>query len=153
MKFRFFSVNALEPGVGEEEVNRFCASHKLVSIQKQFVVNGPASYWALCIQYLEGPERSAMIKKDKIDYREVLSETDFNIYSKLRALRKSLSEKEGIPLYSIFTNEQLAAMVQNRTLTETDLSHIEGVGKARLEKYGVTFISILQKEFAKDSGL
>ena len=47
----------------------------------------------------------------KIDYKEVLNEVDFAVFARLRDLRKVISDKEAIPAYSIFTNEQLAAMV------------------------------------------
>ena len=47
------------------------------------------------------------------------------------------------------TNEQLAEMVTRRTLTQTDLASIEGIGKARLEKYGTAFLNLLKTQLAK----
>lgn len=145
MKFHFFTVNALNPGPAQEELNRFCASHTLLTVEKQFVASGTSSFWAFCVQTTDGVERPALAKKEKIDYREVLNEADFAVFSKLRDLRKTLAEKEGVPVYSLFTNEQLAAMVRGRTVTAAAMLAIEGVGKGRVEKYGPDFLPVLQQ--------
>jgi superfamily II DNA helicase RecQ len=110
------------------------------------------SFWAFCIAYLDknaGGETFA--KKDKTDYRYVLNERDFAVYSRLRLLRKTLAERDGIPVYAIFTNEQLAAMVRESVKTEADLLRITGVGKARVEKYGREFLLLLCKEYDKEA--
>jgi superfamily II DNA helicase RecQ len=78
----------------------------------------------------------------------VLDEKDFAIFAKLRTLRKSMAEKEGLPVYALFSNEQLAAMVQKRITTREALGAIDGVGKSRLEKYGQAFLELLRTEFA-----
>lgn len=46
-------------------------------------------------------------EKPKIDYRDILKPEDFTIYSKLREIRKEIAEKNGVPVYTVFTNEQL----------------------------------------------
>ena len=43
-------------------------------------------------------------------------------------MRKELAEKEGVPAYALFTNEQLAEMVQRRVGSLTAMKEIEGVG-------------------------
>jgi superfamily II DNA helicase RecQ len=80
----------------------------------------------------------------RIDYRERLSEADFAIYAKLRSLRKSIAERDGLPAYALFTNEQLAAMVQQRVTSLKGLEEIPGVGPARVSKYGAAFLEILR---------
>jgi hypothetical protein len=49
-----------------------------------------------------------------VDYKEVMNEADFAVFSRLRDLRKVIAEKEAVPAYAIFTNEQLAAMVTGK---------------------------------------
>ena len=39
------------------------------------------------------------------------------MFAKLRALRKTLADREGVPAYALFTNEQLADMVRRRITT------------------------------------
>jgi hypothetical protein len=76
------------------------------------------SFWALCFRYLDGSETPALLRKGKIDYRDVLSEAEFVVFAKLRSLRKEISEREGLPPYALFTNEQLAAMVRQQIRTK-----------------------------------
>jgi hypothetical protein len=47
-------------------------------------------------------------KRAKVDYRELLSAGDFVLFAKLRILRKGMAEREAVPAYALFTNEQLA---------------------------------------------
>ena len=73
----------------------------------------------------------------------LLSSQDFAVYVKLREWRKKVADEEGVPVYTIFTNEQLAQIVENRVESKTDLSKIEGVGESRLAKYSVAVLEIL----------
>lgn len=136
------------PDEAQEAVNRFCGAHRVVSIEKQFVHDGERSHWALCVCYLDasrnnGPEPLAPTRKGQIDYREVLNEHDFALYVRLRNLRKTLSEQEGIPAYALFTNEQLVAMIQQRMTSKAAMGTIHGVGAGRLDKYGDAFLQLL----------
>ncbi len=112
MKYRFFTVPIHAPEAAQEELNRFCAEQRVVSVDKQCVQGAEGSYWALCVGYLDQPQGGPVSArgKDKIDYREVLSESDFALFAKLRGLRKTLAEQEGVPAYALFTNEQLAVI-------------------------------------------
>jgi superfamily II DNA helicase RecQ len=150
MKFKFFNVLALDPESGQQALNAFCVQHRVVSFDKRFVAQGGESYWSICVYYTEGPGsmRGALNnRRDRVDYKEVLSEPDFAVYAELRNLRRSIAEREGVPAYALFTNEQLAAMVTGRATTLSALGEIEGVGKARLEKYGALFLPLLVKVF------
>jgi superfamily II DNA helicase RecQ len=148
MKMHFFIVPAKWPEQAQETLNAFCAQHRVMTLEKQFVDLGVESYWSICVTFIEGinpaPAESVANRRDRIDYREVLSEQDFAIYAQLRNLRKALSEQEGIPAYALFTNEQLAEMVTRRVKSESEMAKIEGVGKARLEKYGSAFVQALK---------
>ena len=85
-------------------------------------------------------------RKGKIDYREVFNEPDFALFARLRNLRKTLAEQEGVPAYALFTNEQLAAMVHQRVTSKAALSAIDGVGTARIDKYGEAFLALLRQQ-------
>ena len=49
------------------------------------------------------------------------------------------------PSYAVFTNEQLAEMVQRRVASAAALREIAGIGEARIEKYGAAFLDILKE--------
>ena len=152
MKIQFFSVDALEPEEDQEIIDDFCTRHRLVSVDKRFVERGEFCYWSVCVTYLE-PSSSpvkptkAVDKRGQIDYREILAADDFAVYSQLRDLRKTIADTEKVPVYTIFSNAQLADMVTNRVTTVTALAEINGVGDAKREKYGERFLNLLKTEF------
>ena len=148
MNIKFFTIPALDTAIAEQELNEFCHRHRVVHLDKHFVNNAENSYWSICVTWLEtkGAVASlgkAPLRKPKIDYKEVLNDEDFQLFSQLRDLRKVLAEQEGTPVYNVFTNEQLAAIVQKTILTKTELLKLEGVGDARVSKYGEAFIKRL----------
>ena len=71
-----------------------------------------------------------------MDYKELLKPEEFEVFSRLREWRKATAEKEGIPVYTVLTNEQLAQMVRKKVSSKAGLKEIEGIGEARVEKYG-----------------
>ncbi len=85
-----------------------------------------------------------------MDYREVLSAEDFAVFAKLRDLRKEIAQGEAVPVYTIFTNEQLAKMVQAKATTKAALEKVAGVGDARIEKYGARVLEVLTQSGKKD---
>ncbi len=145
MRMRFFTIPAFAGDEDAAELNRFLVSHRILGTDRQFVQDGANSAWCLCVSYLEAGDRSAPVKRGKVDYKEQLSEHDFAIYSRLRDLRKRLAEQQGVPVYALFTNEQMAAMVQQRISTRSQLQEISGVGEGRVEKYGQAFLSQLEQ--------
>lgn len=102
----------------EAELNGFLSRHRVVTIERRFVDCGADSLWALCVDYLHGEptagaSHGAPGRADrKVDYKEVLNPEQFEIFAKLRDLRKQLAEQEAVPVYAVFTNEQLAEMVR-----------------------------------------
>lgn len=146
MQLRFFAIPARDPAVAEAELNRVLAAGRVAGLERQFVAAGAESFWAVCVSVAEGPGAlPAAVKAGgrKPDYREVLNEADFAVFARLRALRKSIAEAEGVPPYAVFTNEQLAAMVTARVATVEALAAIDGVGPARVERYGPSFLALL----------
>jgi hypothetical protein len=90
MQYRFFSFLAALPEEVQKAVNRFYATHRVVSVETE------RSYWALCICYVERENGPVPPHKSKVDYREVFNEQDFALFARLRSLRKTLAEQDGI---------------------------------------------------------
>jgi superfamily II DNA helicase RecQ len=89
----------------------------------------------------QNEERSS--EKSRIDYREVLSEEDFLVYSQLREWRKIRAGEKSRPVYTLFNNEQLASIATRRPETVAELGKIPGIGKGRLKEYGAEILAIL----------
>ncbi len=150
MRHQFFTIPTLDPTPGQDEFNRFCAAHRVVSLDKQFVADGGASFWSICVGYQDAGGEVPGQRRPRVDYKEVLNERDFVLFDRLRKLRKELAESEGVPAYALFTNEQLAEMVRRRVDSPTALDGIEGVGSARIEKYGARFVEALRAALGED---
>jgi superfamily II DNA helicase RecQ len=154
MKLRFFVIPTRAPQAAEVELNAFLASHRILRCDREFVADAGNSFWAVAVEWLEGtaapgkPERGQPGKAERVDYREVLSEADFALYARLRELRKALAEAAGVPPYAVFTNEQLAEVVTRKVASLAALAGIEGVGPARVEKYGAAILGELRKPAA-----
>ena len=144
MKMQFFTIPIRDPQRATDELNAFLASHRVVHTERQFVVDGQNSVWSICVSYVEGEGRPAPEKRRKVDYREILPDDEFAVFVKLRALRKELADREGVPAYALFTNEQLADMIRRRASSLEGLKGIDGIGLARIEKYGEAFLGILK---------
>ena len=147
MKYQFFVIPAQNPASAQEELNSFCAGCQVLNIDKAFVVNGDGSFWSVCVTWNDGSSEVTKRQKPRVDYREILNEKDFAVFVKLRTLRKNIADKQGVPVFALFSNEQLATMVQKRIITKNNFGAIEGVGKSRLEKYGEAFLGLLRAEF------
>jgi superfamily II DNA helicase RecQ len=144
MQLRFFTIPIPGGDEAAEELNRFLAAHRVLAVDRHLARDGGASVWAVCVSYEPaGESRPAAGKRAKVDYREVLSEADFTVYARLRSLRKEIAEREGVPVYSLFTNEQMAEMVTRRVDSAAAMREIAGVGEARVDKYGAAFLAAL----------
>lgn len=147
MRLKFFVVPALDSAAAEAELDRFLARHRVIRAERHLVAQGAGTYWAICIEYLESSalRKDTPSKKGKIDYKEVMAPEDFRRYLALRDLRKTLAEREGVPAYKVFTNEQLATMVLQRIRSQPRLAELAGVGPSRLERYAEPFLQLLQE--------
>ena len=137
------------------------------SVFRQLVANGylradPEGYGALqlterCRPMLKG-EQPIQLRKDPVqkkgsgskssgsrasgqDIRDQI--TDHAGWDALRACRKELADKQGVPPYVIFHDTTLFEMLQRRPGSIEELGEISGVGAAKLEKYGETFLQAI----------
>ncbi|MEL7266724.1 MAG: HRDC domain-containing protein [Planctomycetota bacterium] len=132
------------------DLNQFLASHTIVSVQRQWVTDNRGTTLVMLVEYV-GKEASASKKASRIDYRDVFDDADFQAFSQLRALRKQLAEREGVPVYTVFTNEQLAELVRRRVTTPAEMKQITGIGTSKCDKHWPVFQPALQSLFGGGS--
>ena len=110
-----------------DELNAFLRSHRIVNIEKRLIDGDRGTGWVFLVEYgTEGGKSASGASSQRIDYREVLNPVEYALYDKLRNLRKEIAEKSSIPVYAVFTNDQLAAMVKKPPKTARDLLSISG---------------------------
>ena len=146
MRLEFFTISVHGADDEQQRLNTLLNSVRVLSIDREFVADGPGSFWSICVQYQEPSQRGAPAgKAPAIDYKDVLSPEDFVVFARLRELRKRIATEEAVPPYSVFTNEQLSQMVQRQASSKSALKDINGIGDARIDKYGEAFLKALSE--------
>ena len=75
--------------------------------------------------------------------KEMVSEEDAPLLSALKAQRRALAEAARVPAYVIFTDRTLIEMAENRPANLDAMAGISGVGAKKLERYGDTFLQVI----------
>ena len=132
MQLKLFILPVKDLSAAEAEMNAFLRSHRVLAVKKEFVSDGENSFWTFCVEYLEsapgGVGGTSLSGRPRVDYKEALAPEEFEVFSRLREWRKGVAEKEGVPVYVVFSNEQLAEMVKKKVSSKAALKEIEGVG-------------------------
>ncbi len=68
---------------------------------------------------------------------------DEALFEELRALRKQLADEQNVPAYVVFSDATLAEMAARRPATQAELLDVNGVGQAKLERYGQAFLEAI----------
>ena len=68
---------------------------------------------------------------------------DEELFEHLRALRRGLADKAGIPPYVIFHDSVLIEMSAAKPQALDDLRGVKGIGEKKLEKYGQLFLDAI----------
>ena len=71
-----------------------------------------AGIWSFVIEYLQRSSSPGNGRQPRVDYKEVLAAEDFAVFLSLRDLWPNIAEEEGVPVYTVFTNEQPAEIVR-----------------------------------------
>jgi len=132
----------------QDELNRFLRGHRIIQTRKELVAADGASHWAILVEYLDSPEKSGGEQqiKGKVDYKEVLNPADFSLFSKLREVRKKLAEENGLPVYAVCTNEQLAEIAKRKPKNLTECMQIEGIGQGKADKFVPALLECIKNE-------
>ncbi len=74
-----------------------------------------------------------------------VSAADSALWEALRQLRRELSEKQGIPPYTVFHDATLMEMMEKRPRNLEEMEDISGIGSHKLEKYGEVFLALIDQ--------
>ena len=130
-----------------DDLNAFLRSHRIVNVEKKLIDGERGTGWVFLIEYGNTENKNSYgASSQRVDYREMLNPVEYALFDKLRNLRKEIAEKSGIPVYAVFTNDQLANMVKKPPKTAKDLLSISGVGESRVKQYGESFITFFSSE-------
>ncbi len=77
---------------------------------------------------------------------------DRALFDRLRALRKTLAQRQSIPPYMVFSDKTLHEMCRQQPKTLSALREIAGVGDAKRDKYGIEFVQEIRGYEGKNVG-
>lgn len=146
MQIQIFTIPIISSNEQIEALNKFLRAHTIIDIDKQLISSGLNSYWTFCVRYQTGNNPVAANQTEKVDYKEVLSPEIFAKFSLLRDCRKEIAEKNGLPVYVIFTNHELATIAGLPDISEEEVLKINGIGTKKMEKYGAELIAIFKQK-------
>ncbi|MGO2509433.1 MAG: ATP-dependent DNA helicase RecQ [Vibrio hibernica] len=93
----------------------------------------------LAVPRLDTAVRSA--KNEKL----VTKNYDKKLFAKLRKLRKSIADEDGLPPYVVFSDATLVDMADILPTSYGEMLAVNGVGQRKLEKYADAFLDVIQE--------
>ncbi len=156
MLIKVFSLtfDSILGGFNDAGLRDFLKDKEVLSIRDHFFIKNDVPYLAMVVKYLPvrqeiDPVMAPQGKRDE-SWRELISDADTGLFNLLREWRSKRSRQEGVPPYILFTNKQLAQIIKEAPTSLGGLEKIEGVGKAKIEKYGNEVLEITLGHKAKD---
>ena len=83
-------------------------------------------------------------KIDKLEKTKESEPLDSALLAKLKALRKQIADKKGVPAYIVFSDATLVDMCKKRPTTLDEMLEVLGVGNVKLGQYGEIFLNLLK---------
>ena len=125
-QFMTFFVSPFSEPSSHAELNNFLKSHRIINVEKRLIDGERGTGWVFLVEYSDNEgSKTNYTMSAKIDWRDVLNPTQFAVYDLLRKKRKEIGDKTKIPLYGIFSNEQLALMAQTLPKTKDEFIKID----------------------------
>lgn len=93
----------------------------------------------LAVPRLDTAVRNA--KPDKLSSKNY----DKKLFAKLRKLRKSIADEDGLPPYVVFSDATLIDMAEILPTSYGEMLAVNGVGQRKLDKYADPFLDLIQE--------
>ena len=137
-----FHISTLEDENEQERINKFLRSHRILQLDRSFSSEN-GGYWSLLVTYQENASASGIgdfQRRQKVDYKEILSENAYRRFEEMRQIRGSIAKKEGIAAFLVFSDKELAKLAEVECLNAATMEAIEGVDEKKKKKYGEFFL-------------
>ncbi|WP_298349127.1 DNA helicase RecQ [uncultured Dokdonia sp.] len=72
-----------------------------------------------------------------------------SLFEKLRELRAELAREANVAAYIVFSDASLKDMEDQEPVTQKQFLDIQGVGQAKMEKYGADFLKLIKEHLKK----
>ncbi len=87
---------------------------------------------APCLAGAQGPQESR-------------AEAEEGLFEELRAVRRALADRDGVPPFVVFSDATLREMAARRPRSRAEMLAVNGVGQVKFERYGELFLSVTRR--------
>jgi ATP-dependent DNA helicase RecQ len=149
-------------GVGSElSANQWRSVIRQLIVQEYLVTNadqfGALQLTAEARPLLKG-ELKLWLREEQVEKKQTrksrkavdIADEDQALWEALRACRKNLADEHGIPPYMVFHDSTLMEILEQQPTRESELLHVNGVGDAKLEKFGTEFLQVIREHLDQD---
>jgi ATP-dependent DNA helicase RecQ len=91
-----------------------------------------------------GSAKSERRRRDKVPDAAPLSFDEKQLFEKLRQVRMDIATERAVPPYVVFSDATLRDLVRVRPASLEAMLEVKGVGRAKLEAFGETFLEALK---------
>lgn len=140
MAFRIVTVPfESERGVfPDNELNTFLLDKKVRSYRVEFFIHAGRPYWSVFIEYEEIEDKNVEKLTQALDERQKL------VFERLKAWRKEKGKELGMPVYVVFSNNQLVELAKRLPQTYEAMKSINGIGDKKVKSFGKEVLDILR---------
>ena len=136
-----------EGGFDARPLDEFCQKHDVRSWVEHFYLSAGRPMLAVVVEYEAsrsplGPPPGRPTERYRDPWRD-LDPTARPVYARLREWRSLRARQDGVPVYVVFSNRQLAAIATALPTTKEALRSIDGIGKAKADRYADEVFTIL----------
>lgn len=144
MKVKILKVRITDKfqNMDEAVLNDYLERYEIIDLNTQ-LVQGDVNFWSVFINYEEKQIKSTS-NKANVNAEELLSEEEAVIYDKMKNWRAEKARESQLPPYIIFHNAHLVAIAKHKPSNFEDLENVKGLGKSKIEKFGVEIIEVLE---------
>lgn len=155
MQFQIFEFRFPVDRGALEEMNQFLNQHRISGVDRSWGSRDGSPTLIFVVEYVGGtaakPSEGARpgdTRASEEELKKRLGEM-YPFFNELRDLRQKLAAERGIKIYNIFSNEQMAQLIEKRVTTREAMGAIPGVGEKKLEEFGEVFLAGLRRVFAQ----
>ncbi len=124
-------------GFDSAPLDQFCDTHMVTAWVDHFFQHGGEPHLAVIVAYDDRSERkrARSASRRERDPRQELPPQARPAYDRLREWRSLRARQDGVPIYVVFNNRELAAIAVAAPDDREALKAIEGIGKGKADKY------------------
>ena len=141
MENNYYLLSIVE-GILEKDISDFTYV-KISNSGKEFISNPTEFYIS---------KDNDFSKTKKIENQSVkASVIDYDLFNKLKILRKEIAKSQSLPPYAVLQEFSLEDMTYKYPETIDEFKNINGVGEGKVKKFGSQFIELIKKHIQENN--